>query len=361
MSNHLEIGKNKIPITGYDLLGYLIPGSFMIALIFVFECVAKQNYKTYGIVTPVFDAIISLFKYKTNGFLSIALMFFVIYIIIYMTGHAVASVSSILADHWLISKGHGYPYETLLGLKDPNDSDRIITQGFYLGGLFWINVYIALKFFSFSRGSSNLFYIPRIIFIYLVLSGILKIIYHQRIFIPEKIKGSRFGKIIAYFLRNIHPGPYLLIQNLLIKMFNTKVRFNEDFIIEYRNKFFQRFNLDYKKAGTNNFWFSYIYVISNCSESAPLITNWLHLYAFARNVSISFYLALFYMLIDFKIQRTVFLNKPSIETYLLALVFLGLAIIFLSRYIYLYFSYFSKFTFRAFCAHQETKKSESEV
>jgi len=361
MSNHLEIGKNKIPITGYDLLGYLIPGSFLIALIFLFEYIVKQQYKELGIITPIFDSVYSLFHYKTHGFLSVALLLLAVYIVIYMTGHAVASVSSVLADHWLVSKGHGYPYESLLGLKDLNNSNQIITQGFYLGGFFWLNVYIALKFFSFSRGSSNLFYIPRTIAYYILFTLAIKLLYHQRVIKPEAFKASQIGKFIAYFLRKIHPGPYLLIQNLLLKMFNTRTRFNEDFIAGYRVKFLRRFNLDYKNAGTNNFWLSYIYVISNCPESAPLITNWLHLYAFARNVSISFYLVLFYMVVDFKIQRPIFLAKPSSQTYLLALLFLSLGILFLSRYIYLYFSYFSKFTFRAFCAHQETMEPESEA
>lgn len=361
MSNHLEIGKNKIPITGYDLLGYLIPGSFLIALIFLFEYIANRQYKELGIITPVYDGICLLFNYKTKSFLAIALLLLAIYIAIYMIGHIVASVSSILADHLLVAKGHGYPYESLLGLKDPKNPNQATTHGFYLGSFFWINIYIALKFFSFSRGSSNLFYIPKTVAFFVIISLTIKLIYHQRLIKPDAFIASPIGKSIAYFLGKIYPGPYLLLQNLFIKMFNSRTSFEEDFIARYQEKFLRRFNLDYKNAGTNNFWLSYIYVITNCPESAPLITNWLHLYAFARNVSISFYLVLFYMIVDFKIQRPIFLSKSSNETYLLALLFLGLGVLFLSRYIYLYFSYFSKFTFRAFCAHQETKESSPEA
>lgn len=358
MSNsHIEIGKSKIPITGYDLLGYLIPGSLLIMLIYIFEYIIKLNYGNPTVKTPIINMVESVFSYKGNGFLPNAILFSSLCIIFYIIGHIIASAASFLADHCLVAKGHGYPYELLLKLKPLDNQDRKVSQGFYLGSFFWVNAYIAIKFISFSQGVSNLFFIPRIIAIYVFLAFLAKIVYHQRIFMPEIIKNSRVGKFIAYVLQKVYPGPYLMLLNLFIKAFSASMQFNDDFIGEYKQKFSQRFNMDYHKAGSNNFWLSYIYVIENCPDSAPLITNWLHLYAFARNISMGFYLALLYILIDFKIQRVSFLSKPSPEPHYLALLFLGCAALFLMRYIYLYFSYFSKFTFRAFCAHHSNDGS----
>lgn len=357
--NQIEIGKHKLPMNGYDILGYIIPGVLFILLVYGFECFINLKSPDGMIKLPIFQLIKSIQLGAIKGLLSSIIIIGIIVICAYIIGHLLATGASFIADHMFIQKGHGYPYETLLGLHKTTYTEHTASQAFHLGNFFWLNAYIVIKFICFFSGSTNPYYIPRIVACYILSVVALKIIYHQKLFFHNKIKSSGFGKYFIWFVTKIHSAPYFVLHNLLLTIFKTKTTFDQDFLNDYAEKFGKRFGMDYTTAGTNNFWLTYIYVVENGSNLSPLLTNWLRLYSFARNLSFTFYLASIYILIDLKVQREMFLANPIPELHILALTSIFLAFMFLARYVYLYYSYFSKFNFRAFVSIQDNQPKEN--
>jgi len=353
--SQLEIGKHKIPLSGYDLLGYIIPGSLFIIIIYALELVISSHDKQKSIITPVYSTITSLQLTNAKSLFPAIITIFILLVISYIIGHLIASIASFIADHMFIQKGHGYPYENLLGLRHATYSDHTFSQGFYLGNFFWINLYIIVKFISFYTGSPNPYYIPRVIAVYVLLAILIKITYHQKIAWHDKIKSSRVGTSIVQFFTLIYPLPYFVVQNMILSAFKTNTEFNPEFITNYSIKFKRRFGLNYRDAGTNNFWLSYIYVIENSESASPLLTNWLRLYSFSRNMAFTFFLVAIYTLVNLKIQRELFLSNPIKGLHILVLLSISLSYIFIIRYVYLYYSYFSKFTFRSFVSIDESQ------
>jgi EamA domain-containing membrane protein RarD len=66
MPDHqLEVGRTKLPLNSYDLLGYLGPGTTLLASVFLFEFWARERLHL-SIVAPVYSIVFNLWPERVN-------------------------------------------------------------------------------------------------------------------------------------------------------------------------------------------------------------------------------------------------------------------------------------------------------
>lgn len=382
MSNKgISMGKVALPLSAYDVLGYLLPGSAFLIAVFLFEYLAASamgnNYftPTYLLLTK-FSGIISSGRTWVFDTLFIAGLFCTIYII----AHIIASISSFVIDRVLVEKGYGYPYEQLFGLEVWN-IEELNSRSYYRGTIFWINVLICSCFINvfgsilwpicFPMWASVIISLMiKGCIVLLVVISIIKVVTSTDAFI-EKYRNNiilqRFLSIVFYLYSSI----YSVISSFLSKYGGTRKSFSQAFIMKYRDKYSELFNEDIDKAGTENYWSSYIYTIACHEEVSGHIGNWLRLYSFARNLSSALYLSFSYAFISMLIQLnsiywamsaggSISINYLKYAIYLTVVFYLG-AYIMLFRYYYLYQKYYTKYLFRAFVFPWDKIKMERKM
>jgi len=362
---HKEIGL-RVPLSTYDIFGYVIPGVTLLLFIILFEFWFLHEVSNIsGIHTPLYTLIkiTYLNVFSNNWVLSIAYLLILLNFS-YVIGHVVSSASSLLIDRILIYKGYGYPYETLLNI--PSHEIRLYSSTFYKGLFFWTNIYLLSRYISFI--SLELFYffnlLSNILGWIIVVFIILKLIIGP---IRDKPKskiyifflngfGRYFRKPIQFVLTKLFPLPYDLLSNMISRFIKTRKIFDSEFIKNYKEFFKDNFKLDPDKSDTNNFWLSYCYVADKSQTLNGLIVNWLHLYSYSRNLSMAFYLSFIYCL--FSLHTQLPLSNFSEYKFLKIIPFLIFTIfmVMLIRYFYLYYSYYSKFIFRSFLYLNNIKK-----
>jgi len=359
----------SFPFSIYDIFGYLIPGITFLFVILIFDLLLIKyvNNINKDFISKLITPTYSLFKITYSEKIIKNWVFAIAYLIIimmgaYVIGHIISSISSFAIDKILVRKGYRYPFHTLLKLESTSE-EKLMKD--YTKSLFlYINIILFLIIITISQiklitAISYYLLFALILFIYLgILSRILyvsvKWIREKKIFSRQnwfnKITTKILEKIKLYsefFIRQIFSVLYYSITNTFSNTFRTRESFKDDFINIYSKNFKKLFNLDYANAGTNNYWLCYCFLIDKKKEISNLIKNWLYLYAFARNLSISFYIAYFYSLFLVIINENLISNKLNIFL-LFPSCFLLLGIIFLIRYYYIYHAYYTKCIFRSF-------------
>ena len=359
--------KIKIPFNAYDIFGYLLPGIITLLAIYSFEFWTKLQIdkltNPINLHLPLLRAIniSGEMVFETNKWPLSAMFFIAILIIAYIVGHIVSSVSSFFIDRIFVFKGYGYPYQLLLNLNLPDE--KSYTPSFYRGFFFWANAYFLLRFYITLYPKQWLWettfwlgwYIVAVVILKVGLSHFKKypIIEQQKLksliesYAPPLLKN--FDKVALFIVRYLFAGPYDLLARFLSQFINTRETFNSEFIESYKELFRSNFSLDAKIAWSNNYWFCACYIAEKSPVLNAMLINWLHMYSFARHISTAFYIAFFYCFISLFLQEQLFnfLNYRSV-LFLLPLIFFFLSLIMLTRFYYLYFSYYSKFVFRAF-------------
>jgi len=162
---------------------------------------------------------------------------------------------------------------------------------------------------------------------------------------------------IKYEYRVVRPVlfPLLAANSVIARLLHkrTGFRFDSKFIEHYGRLYKDLFGLDYRKADTNNYWLCSFYV----AQRAPFLfrqqLNWLHLYSFARNLSIALYLDFLYCCAVLTYNDP-FLPSASCcdaaATLLrsLPLLYFFVSLMLLLRYYYLYSCYYTRHLLRAF-------------
>ncbi len=353
MKDKIYAQHNHIPFGTYDFFGYLIPGLTFMSSIFFYEFYTLEILSRYKITNnnfhkPVYTiSKLILSNDLTSNWILSLFSVLIIVCIIYTIGHVVASASSFFIDRVLIHKGYGYPYEFLLGIESKKEKYSV---NFYRGLYFWINILLIVIYINFLFLNNN-----KTITCVFVILFIIPIIFKVAISGKKcKSKQCKLAKYTKKFFEKCYGSLYNALSALIANYLNTKRSFNDDFTQKYTEYFKDIFSLDPEKAESNNYWLSYCFVAENSSQLISPINNWLHLYAFARNISMSFYLAFLYSYISivFQLQN---INNFIIKVIIPSTFFI-LAIIMLIRYYYLYTIYYSKFIFRSFVFLNDLKK-----
>lgn len=386
----------KLPLTPYDILGYVTPGSMVLVCILVFEyCVRNLLLPTVparaSIDTPVLTIVTILYNaaLKAETWVPLVILGLIVLGIAYVIGHVIAFLSSFFLDRTLVYKGYGYPYATLLGFSRDRVRADSYSGAFYRGIFFWLNVYLAARFiltFLYTFAGEGLHFpikylvfvsgwlvaisIPLKIVVSAIDSALLKSgravdedlsVANVRRCFAERQLGNGMLIISKRFFTTILSGLYDIIAKFLGGILNSRRSFDEHFVARYRMWFKLRFNADPDRAQTNNFWYAYSYVVRYSGVLTARLTHWLTLYIFARNLSMAFYISFLYCFGWLWLSSKVLYSSDSRtagEVLALPLGFLALAFAMLIRFYYLFVCRFTKVVFRSFVFLNEVALSD---
>jgi len=345
----------SLPFTIYDFFGYLIPGLISLLIPLIYDIILlfiHPNTLRNEFHTPIYKLISISIPSNINNWVFSIFLIFVILIVCYISGHLIATVSGLMVDKYLIKTGIEYPFINLLGFPY-EEKDQLLKRYrkalfLYLHGMIFL---LLIVLFSEKNFWVLFFFIIIIIIIFFGL-------FVKEIYLYLNKNNSTKNKLLRFSKKclEIYYVPYNRLVSSTSKQYGLHYKFNRQFIQLYKENFENIFNLDPVKAGTNNYWLCYCYLIDKKPYIERLIRNWLNLYSFARNLSFAFYLGLIYCIIS------LFLNIKVIEQkYLLlffSMILLIIGVILLVRYYYIYYTYYSKFIFRAFVytSNEELKK-----
>ena len=349
----------KVPLTAYDIFGYLIPGiTFLICVLsFEFWAIHKLGDSFHA---PCFTLLkITYFDTLERNWALSILYVAILLNFTYVIGHIISSASALFIDRMLIFKGYGYPYEFLLNIPSKTPP---YSRSFYRGLFFWLNAYLLCSYYICITNCTldYLIKITRGILWFLTLVSIVKIAVSSIIVNPKSplfkvfkcFSKSKFGPFVVrptkFFITKIFPVFYDLTASMLSRYINTRRSFNEEFITRYKYHFKSNFSLEPENSESNNYWLSYCFVADKSPVLSRLIVNWLHLYSYARNLSMALYVAFIYCFISLLIQKSHFEITTLYALKWLPLGLFLLFIVMLIRYYYLYVCYYSKFVFRSF-------------
>jgi len=161
-------------------------------------------------------------------------------------------------------------------------------------------------------------------------------------------KGKKYVKDVAdYKLTRWFLLPHKIIELYIImvkKLISVDKTFSTNFIAEYKIKFKKDFNINPDEIGSDNFWLPFHKVNNSTPENVTITRNWLHLYGFSRNISMSAYvvcvLIVITLLLGYKTNITA-LKTQLIATYFIAWIS-GLG------YWRIFYTYYTKSIIRAY-------------
>lgn len=342
-----------VPVSHYEIFGYLFPGATCILSIFLFEFWSKNYLDKLGMIhTPIYTIFYNCSKIEKRSW-DFSLIFLVsLFIAIYISGHIIASISSLLIDRILIKRGYGYPHSFLLNpSSNPQyDDEGKLSAEFYKGAFFWINLFV--------------------IYLYL-LDFVRKEFVGMSVFIEKAFIGIAFSPILVFimyiFIRWIwwkkkskwaynclticFSFLYEKFTKLLSEYLGTREAFTNEFILLYKKYYKATFNISAENKDTNNYWLPNFYVCLKSPEFKAKLDDWRKLYSYARNLSTAFYIAFLYCFIQIFIQSTIYMRVDKYELFVIFLIplfFFICSFIMLYRYYYLYINYYSKSIYRMF-------------
>ena len=344
----------KVPFSTYDIFVYLSPPIMIFICIYLFER-SLVKHKILELTTPVYSFLDSMLKSASKeafNWGAILALLICLICIVYIVGHLLATFSSLIIDRVLVYKGYGYPYENMLEIKIADY--KLISRKFYRGSFFWINFILLVFYFHKCVVFFNLpeLLFPIVIYILLVLFFlfiILKLIFSAR-YHNESTIPAAWKKIFTFF-----SWPYDLLSGFLATYINPRRAINPGFVREFKKQFKYKFSLNSDESETNNFWLPYIHVSENSVNMGAALTNWLNLYSLSRNLSFSFYLLFLYSGFVFSFQIGRIELKMHGAFFIFPISMFILSLILLIRFYYLYSSYYTKYTLRAFYVLQKEK------
>lgn len=377
MSDPVTYKEVRIPLTIYDIFGYFVPAITALVCVLAFEtwgeAVLGEHFRS--LLLPLWIHVAPYLKELSlaGGILVLA----VVLCTVYATGHVIASLSSLFIDRLLIFRGHGYPYESLLGIKTEWQRHMVVGRKGLLGAFYsfailtfvvyvkyffdvytalstWLNNYLHVPFMKYispfwitvfawiTIGICLVYFVSCIVICLLEFRA-----YRKREY--DSTKRERYEEWIQWALR-----PILELPRVVSKLIHRRNQFNTTFQGKYREAFLNTFGMKADEAETNNYWFCEMFIQETSAAMYRRLSNWLLLYSFARNLSAALYLAFLYGPLVLIRNNDLLLkysgNWPGDLAILkaLPLAFYLLSIIMLLRYYYLYACYYTKFLFRAF-------------
>ena len=341
----------------YDTFGYLIPGAILVTGYYIFLGIVKVPKE------PTADGYLNSIIEDWGIFAKVPVFILLAYIL----GHFVASIGAVIVDKLLMERTFGYPFrrlfDTVLNWKE---SDKL--RYLHRNETFYKSIIVSLIFLVFFwyikiHSCRNFFLVTSI---FLIVSKFMFSMLCLRDFRnPDSLRNLTDRYLIIanclwerffwFILLAFYPLFNLILYTLLY-LFRMCKPFEEKIQNNFSKVFEETFKLTLEDAGTNVYWLTYAYLQqSDKKQDVLLIQNWLNLYGFSRNISISFlilFLCGLYPELILENANEVMLKKWC--------VFTGTAVVvFWLRYYYLYYNYFSKYIFRAFLAQKSDLLSKN--
>lgn len=342
--------------TPYDIMGYLLPGGAAVLCCFFFEfwLVRVDNADAANALLPTYALFHALASGLSDKSWAIAAIFLGIAVAaIYVAGHIVASIAAILIERHLVQHGHGYPFNRYLAFSDPATTP--VTRPFYRAFFVWFNIYILLRYveiaFLSSTESSRVAALAANSLAWsLVVLVVVKIVLSTRRLNQHHSNGRYHSKWLSCLAAIIRyaAAPYDLLANLLKRSLDLHKPISKPLRDTFLRAMRDRYSLEPGRWGSDAYWMSYLRVRTAGRSIADLADNWLRLYSFARNLATAFYIAFLYGYFVLAWNQFHSLGTGAGRiTILIPVAFLVGAFLMLSRYYYLYASYYTKYLIRA--------------
>jgi hypothetical protein len=358
------------------VFGYVIPGLAFLTCVVLFEYKLtsfSQSVSPHSPIFTLFKTTVSLDFVTANWIVSLAGVL-ALAGLSYVLGHIISISSSLAIDRVFVYKAYGYPYCNMLGIEPETskfsmayDRGMILYISVYILARYFSEVFVGLDYSESAASAANTFvdlllaYTALKICISAVLARPKSSIYRA---FESRRALKKVSNVIGWLMINAFPLPYELLSSTLSKYLRTRKSFGDEFIQKYKLMFKDTFGLESEKAGSNNYWLSYSYSAYHSATFSAMLTNWLHLYSYARNLTVAFGFAFLWCFLSLLLQPSVAAEvavSPPGNVFaikLLPLLFFLSSVLMLVAYYYLYYSYFSKFVFRSF-VFLTTLKSDS--
>jgi hypothetical protein len=331
----------NIPFDMYDFFGYLFPGIILIiySLVFILITGLHENFISYNNILNTFSNL----PWYIGFFVFLSRIIFV-----YVLGHAVGALGSIVFDRVLMSGMFGYPVITLLKL---GNYKREYSEAIYRYLFFFYHLLVMLILLI--RFNEKFYYISLFVVFIIVSLSILRIFikWYKQFSDNEKIisiaNNDIFKKIFLWVNNNI----LIPIEIVLKSLLRIDRSFPDDFIKQYNTIFKKSFNIDPKNIESENYWLSYFRAAAFNPHYASLIRTWLHLYGFSRNIATASYLTVTLSMIY--VLLSPYHNTFALSVFIIITTIFGL--LFFIRYWVLYHGYYTKSIIRAFVTSESTR------
>ncbi len=366
-------------LTPYDVLGYLLPGGAFVVTVLAFESWARETavaHEGATLHTPIYTLLDRLFSSGTGT--DWVLQIFAVLMFaatIYVAGHLIASVSALAIDRTYVAKAHGYPYEQLL--KITSSSRSALSADFYRALLFWLNVYLLLRFLALPDAVPLRRFLPslltelvpetlsqaRLASVALWLSWLLVVLIIAKFVAGietvrrdgalKKYVKSRFSVWLIRalkFLVYMAAAPSYLITNPVRRCIRSAQCLDEPTIEAFKSGLRRMLGFAPPEQSSSTYWYAVLLLRDRAPHLCPPIDNWLLLYSFARNLACALYLSFLYCFIWwFEHAGKLEFANPVDKNVLFALplIIWASSFVMLLRYHYLYVDYYTKYLLRA--------------
>jgi len=344
----MDIKEVQRSVKPYDVFGYLIPGAVAMMGIYLHGAILDVRNTFTDNKPAQFDEFVNrLFLSGPSNWYEYTGLSFVFLIVAYILGHIIGSSSSALIDVMLVKRMHGYPYQRLLTMQESSSEKTFAKRKGML-----------------ARGSFGLFFVGMALLavrtapcIYMTIAlGLSLVILAVRMLYADCDDTPASGWATTLFcigsiLSLGLAWVYTVVSTLIASAFRMNEPLPEGTQQLFRKSFEKVFGVppDSNKLGTDCYWLTCLYLSENSPENYKSIVQWLRLYAFARNLTMTFFFLFLYGAVIGRFDP--FRSTQQYPYYCwwpISMGFLSLA--FLIRYYYLYYKYYSKCIFRAFIA-----------
>jgi len=368
--NLREQKPHTFPFGSYDIFSYVIPGVTALIAVINFEHWYRRNVNgdpDTEPLTPVASTVLEPAKSIPIESLVYSFVYALTLIaIVYVGGHLISTISGIVLDRIYVYKAHGYPYETLLGLRRHGGRLRTLSKQFYQGLFFWVNLYLIARYISLLWEWPWLRYTLYILEGIIVLGIVLKLAEDHVRLRAERRQGTGHRSAVVRFakayIRRIFSLPFRFVGRIAQRYLRTERAFDRLFQAKYKKNFKGVFKQDAEEAGSNNFWLCKLYVAAKAPYFDRGLAYWVNMYTYARNLSTAFYISFLYgfFFMLFRHENGGGL-KPEGQTIIasIPLGYLVLAIALLLRFRYIYVGYFNRYLFRCFVYLTEVEADDA--
>ncbi len=257
------------PFSTADLFLYLIPGATLIVAVLFFEgrihraADAERSAALFHLPTLHALAQAAEQSGKIDRFVFAALFYTVLIVVAYVVGHVVSSVSSFALDRILSSRGHGYPYRYILGLRRSGDP-LTYSEAFYRGTFVWLNVALVGLYAHF--GWSVKWRFAALAVLPFLVGSTAKIVLDARpewrrrtkdlVDLPPKAKS-----LFWYYSR-----PYDVAAGAFAHLTNSRQPLPQPLLRRFGQRFKRIFGCSYRGLESDNFWMVYCDVMTHSGD-----------------------------------------------------------------------------------------------
>jgi len=363
----------KAFLTSYDVFSHIIPGAIVVFALYVHERVFQPAGSLTALMVKAFpkEEMANWYYYFIATISAL--------LAIYVIGHVVASLGSILIDRMLVNRIHEYPYKRLLETLFDRES-RGEQKRRYNKAAFFIFILLNVAFALTTVWPHLMLGI--IVGLAGVFFGILVLKDHAR-----KQWPSDADKEMARQKSATEPGPgdggsnavqpqesvnqrpdqhpscavvlcekavtglhaaYDGVAGGLMSLFRIGRAFPVDFQKMVEASFVRVFGRHPNRLGTNVFWLAALDVAQSGDKQPKLLMQAWHLYGLMRSMAVAFYILWLYDII------VVVSNPEQPEQHGEHVWWMGttglLALLCMLRYYHIYYCHFTQLVFRSFVA-----------